>query len=371
MKKNRVNEILSIQTKRRKVIFGYLSSIIVLFCLALYLLFLFIDLNRTYYVSYKEQSNLDYKVYLKNNEFFVGEYLEKDQQYISTLIDYIIADFDYDLVMNEEVSHYEYSYKIVAEVNVKEDGGTNSLYTFEDVLSEEKTFFSEGEKNVNINEEITIDYNAYNDRIKKFVTTYDLEDIESTLSVNMYVNVAGSCADYEEESYNESVVSLTIPLTTNTVAIDMNYDLVDTNDNVMACKEDNEYSYLILVVSILGFGSAIGLTIAVIRYILSTRTAEDIYSSEIKKILNNYSSYIQKINNDFDMHGYQVLKVDTFNDMLEIRDTIQEPILMVENKTKDGTYFLIPSKTKILYSYRLKVSDIQDRLEEKIIEESL
>ena len=71
------------------------------------------------------------------------------------------------------------------------------------------------------------------------------------------------------------------------------------------------------------------------------------------------------VNNDFDLDGYQVLKVDTFTDMLEIRDTIQEPVLMAENKTKTGVYFLIPSKTKILYLYGLKVSEIKKQMKKK------
>ena len=45
--------------------------------------------------------------------------------------------------------------------------------------------------------------------------------------------------------------------------------------------------------------------------------------------------------------------------MLEIRDTVKQPILMKENNNKTGTYFVIPSNTKILYVYRLKVSDIR------------
>ena len=70
----------------------------------------------------------------------------------------------------------------------------------------------------------------------------------------------------------------------------------------------------------------------------------------------NYGSYIQKVNNELELEGYQVLKIDTFHDMLEIRDTIQSPILMVENKEKTRTYFVIPS-SKILYTYCLKVKD--------------
>jgi hypothetical protein len=75
--------------------------------------------------------------------------------------------------------------------------------------------------------------------------------------------------------------------------------------------------------------------IILIRYIVKTRTAEDIYHKELKKILNNYHSYIQKINNQFNLSMYQKLKVDTFSDMLEIRDTLQQPIL----KTKNKLYF--------------------------------
>ena len=48
--------------------------------------------------------------------------------------------------------------------------------------------------------------------------------------------------------------------------------------------------------------------------------------------------------------------------MLEIRDTVQEPILMIESKYNKGAYFVIPSGTKILYSYGLKVSDIKKNM---------
>ena len=48
--------------------------------------------------------------------------------------------------------------------------------------------------------------------------------------------------------------------------------------------------------------------------------------------------------------------------MLEIRDTIRQPILMKENKQKTSAYFVIPGDTKILYIYRLNVNDIQKEI---------
>jgi hypothetical protein len=55
------------------------------------------------------------------------------------------------------------------------------------------------------------------------------------------------------------------------------------------------------------------------------------------------------------MEGYQVLQVDTFDEMLEIRDTIQSPILMNENNDQTRSQFIIPTPTKLLYVFEIKV----------------
>jgi hypothetical protein len=57
----------------------------------------------------------------------------------------------------------------------------------------------------------------------------------------------------------------------------------------------------------------------------------------------------------FDTHGYQRILVDTFDEMLEIRDTIQAPILMFENEDKTCAKFIIPTDSKLLYLYEIKI----------------
>ena len=178
----------------------------------------------------------------------------------------------------------------------------------------------------------------------------------------MYVSAVGICEDLKDNT-TDSVISLVIPLTTKTVAIDIEYDLLDeATEKFLSCKKTDYVYYSYLTTSIVFLLLNLFLTIILIKYVMITRTAESIYDRELKKILNNYKSYIQKINNIFDLDGYQVLQVDTFIEMLEIRDTIQEPILMVENKSEKGVYFLIPSKTKILYVYVLNVADIKKNM---------
>lgn len=97
-----------------------------------------------------------------------------------------------------------------------------------------------------------------------------------------------------------------------------------------------------------------------VAFICLTRTPDITYTARVKKIQSQYKSYIQKINNLFQTHGYQIIQVDTFEEMLEIRDTIQAPILMHENEDKTCAKFMIPTDSKLLYLYEIKVDGYEE-----------
>jgi len=82
-------------------------------------------------VKYFEKSNLDYKVYLHENEFYEQEYLDKDMLYIASLIDKILIDFDYTFE-SEDNENIDFDYKIVATLTIQNQAGTRSYF--------EKTF---------------------------------------------------------------------------------------------------------------------------------------------------------------------------------------------------------------------------------------
>ena len=360
MKKNQVNALLTNQTKRRNTVFALICLTVICAVISLGFILLYVNSGKNSYVSYDETSDIDYKVYLKNNDFFDETYLGTESQYIASLINNIVAKFDYKLSIDEKDVGYKYSYRIDALVDVKHKDANYSLYsTTKEMVPEKEEFSTEDE--VIINEEVNIDYNYFNDLMKKFVTVYDLDDIESTLSVNMYVKVIGSCEEFSDDGVEESVMSLSIPLTTKTMGIEISDDLIDSDNNVMLCKDESVSRTIFLILSILFGGSVVGLIIYTVRFEIKTRTAENIYERELKKILNNYSSYIQKLESDFDFKDYQLLKISAFSDMLEISERIMQPILMRENDEKNGAYFLIPSSTKILYVYRVKVIDIEKK----------
>lgn len=340
--------------RKKKSVREYFTKAIILIILIIVLLSLYIKKN-TSTVCYKENSDVEYKVFLKENEFYDNKYSKKDNQYIASLIDYIVADFSYDLEIYESNIKYDYKYRLEAEVNVEEKSTQKSIYNFEDVLIEEKSFKSTEDKKIKIREKVNIDYNRYNDLIKKFVSIYDLDEASSSLTVKMYINIDSTDSDFPKDTNDEYIVSLEIPLTTKTVGIDLNTNLVGCEDEIVTCgSKKNIWIKIIIILLVL---LEINYILKLCRYLSKNRTPEDIYKLELNKIMSNYGSYIQKINNGLNMEKYELIKIDKFNDILGIRDTIQEPILMFEIPESLKTYFMIPSKNQILYFYELSVNN--------------
>ena len=380
MKKNQVNAIFNDQAKRKKNVICYCAIIALLFIISSLLFMSYIKEKKGSLVYYKENSNVDYKVFLKDNSFFEENYLDSQNRYIASLIDYINATFKYDISIDEANVNFNYSYYIEADVSVKEKSSSKPLFEKKYELVSKKENSTNGESNISINENLNINYNQYNDLIKNFVNIYGLDEVDSTLTLNMYVEVNGSCEKFEEDSNNSTVLSLVVPLTTKTVGIDIKNNLVEASDNVMLCKNDSTFKQMILLVlSIIFLIVALGLIVKLIIYIKKSRTARTVYEIELKKILGFYHSYIQKVNNKIKLtpenyieldgerlyKNCHVLRLDSFTDMLEIRDSLNAPIIM--SSYSDATSFIIiDALNKVIYAYELKVKTKRKTIKRRI-----
>lgn len=360
MKRKQVNEILRFQTVRRRNVCLLVLTSIVTFLIALFFLPMYIDGNKYHYVKYSENNDTTYKVYLNQNDFFNNDYLDKGNEYISSLINKIDANFEYDISVEETVS-YTYSYRIESNVIVKRKDSSEYLYNkTETILNTIEK--STTEENIKIKENVPIDYNKYNNLMKKFVNIYALDDIESTLTINMYINVVGACNSFVEEANKETIISIKIPLTTRVVDIELSDNLMNNQNNLIECKKEIENANSFLILFIIFIIITLIIIYITAKYVIKTRTAESIYQREMKKILNNYGSYIQTLTNIFDLKEYKLLHIDSFHDMLEISETISQPILLKENDEKTGAYFLILTNFGVIYIYRLKVSVIEETI---------
>ena len=85
-------------------------------------------------VNYKEDSNIDYKVYLKPNDFFAEDFLPQGMSYVTSLIDFLRLDFNYNLDLDEKVSG-NYSYYIKGTVTANRENSDSKFSTVVDATS--------------------------------------------------------------------------------------------------------------------------------------------------------------------------------------------------------------------------------------------
>ena len=312
------------------------------------------QLNQKYYIGYQEGGSIDYDVYLKENEFYDSPYLEKDQSYVASLIDRIITNFNYAIDMDAKDVNYRYSYSIDARLEIIDDTSNVAIFnpTYNLVNVQNKSQSSSNR--LMINEIVVLNYDEYNELANRFLEAYSLTDTTSNIVVTLTVDVLSDCNAFSGSSVDTYSSELRIPLTTKTVNIKMTSAVPGAESKMIACTRGAGSEAFKTTAIVLAIADVL-LILLLVAFISLTRTPDITYTARVKKIVSQYKSYIQKINNLFETHGYQVVMVDTFDEMLEIRDTIQAPILMYENEDKTCTKFMIPTDSKLLYLYTVKV----------------
>ena len=318
------------------------------------------QLNQKYFIGYTESGSIDYDVYLKDNEFYDSPYLDKNQSYVASLIDRIITNFYYDIDMDAEDVNYRYSYTITSRLEIIDDTSDVPIFNPEYELVSVKDKSQNSSNRLTINEIVVLSYDEYNDLASKFLETYDLAGATtSNIVLTLKVDVLSDCEAFTGSSVDTYSSELRIPLTTKTVNIKMTSSVPDAEAKMIACTRGAGSEVFKTTAIVLGI-SDILLALLLVAFIYLTRTDDITYTARVKKILSQYKSYIQKIKNLFETRGYQVILVDTFDEMLEIRDTIQAPILMHENEDKTCAKFMIPTDSKILYLYEIKIEGYTD-----------
>jgi len=319
-----------------------------------------IHFNKTRYIDYKESSTLDYGVFMKPNDFYESSYLGKEYEYVASLIDKVDARFVYNLHVNsEQPINYEYTYSVDAVLEIVSKSSGKVIYTISDELIEEKQLSGTG-KDVLIQEYVLADYVKYNQIASSFISKYGLKDTTSNLVIRMNVSVISNSQEFHKgQNDKEYTASLSIPLTTKTVDVSITSQTPDAAGQFIAYINTHA-AKIFRILSIVSGSVSVLLAIAIVCFIYLTRNTDITYEIKVKRLVRDYRSYIQKLRNNFDMSGYQILRIDTFNEMLEIRDIIQSPILMNENCDKTCTEFFIPTDTKLLYLFDIRVDDYDE-----------
>lgn len=299
-------------------------------------------------MSYTQSGNLDYKVYLKENEFIDSEYLNAGEAYILDLIDYIQITSLYDFKSTTKTNVVGTN-KMVAKLKVYYKESTDKNNNPE-VMNKEKTL---DEKIMNFTSDkyaaagsYVLHLNEYLDKLKDFQSKVKIA-VDGYLEISFVNDFNGKVGG---ASYNDSYSStLKIPLSQSVIKIEnakknpktknvYEGDLVKTNKTVMT---------YIVVANIVTF-----IIICVLLKQLFAFTNKTEYERELSKILRNYDDIIVNTSTMVNEKDYRIIKIEEFKEMLNLSRELLLPIMNYEVKKGEETSFYI-TKDGILYIYSL------------------
>lgn len=346
--------------RKRKIVLITIASIFLI--MAIVSFFIYLTMNLKTSIKYNETSNIDYNIELIPNEFYKTDRLGENVDVIASIIDKINVIFKYNINFEQEIE-YIYSYKILAQLELKEKGKTNLIYGSEQVPIN-KQQLEGNSKRLEVSEEIKLDYNEYNNQINRLITQYKLDNTESQLILTMQINVVNKETKEKINTEATNVMSVTVPLNTKTVEVTTAERVKDNIGEIIIAKERIEASQKFLYLGIGMLVLGVGTIVLFLRYNAKTRSAEKMYELELKKILFDYKSYVQKISKPLDTKSYQLVKIESFTELLQMREELQSPILMYTEKNELKTIFMM-IKDNMLFVFVLSSKNIRKNLIEK------
>ncbi|MBR2987206.1 MAG: hypothetical protein IKC63_04225, partial [Clostridia bacterium] len=351
---------LDYKKNRKKWLLIQIIIIAVVSAVVLSMAITYRQVSRTFYVDYTEQSDIDYRVQLAPNEFYEEEWLAKDKAYVAALIQNIMATFRYDVKTDSKKGmSYSYAYGVDATLRISDKYTGAVIYEPVTELIPMQTHTQSGGQNLSITQPVLVDYSKYNDTAVMFLQTYGLKDVNCALELTLRVNVTGSCDDFKTDSENVYFTTLRFPLAVDKTEPTVTSSLSNGESKSMACTTGANKNVFLVLGIVFGSLDLIGAAFFFI-FMYATRNHDINYAIKVKRLVASYRSFIQEISTPFNTEGYQIVYIKTFNEMLEVRDTIGAPLLMYANADGTATSFVVPSTMGILYSFEIRVEDYDD-----------
>lgn len=342
IKKNKISKL-------GMLVFSILPTIILL--IATYLCFEeSVTLNRNgRVVKYKETGNIDYKVYLKDNNYYDESYLNSGMQYVASLINTINVKFNYKVKASENMDFSD-KYRVVGELIITdEDDSSKILYRKKENLIDDKVINIESAE-FKIEEETDIDYEKYTTIVEEYKKNLGL-DVSSKLIVRLETTAEGIIE--EEKASIDNKIQMIIPLSESTINIKIDTDKIKSDGTIgnvySSFKINNENLFMVFI--FLSIVSILSIILDIYIYIKYFKN--DIYKSTVNSILREYDRLIVtgKVSIDEANYPTKIYPV-TFEEMVDAARNLDVPIMHYEPIPGEKSFFVIV-KDDTIYKYRL------------------
>ena len=251
---------------KEKIVISIVSSILLLL-LSIVCFNLSMNNGSTSVLNYSEDGDVDYKIYLKDNNYYATSYLEKGMQYVASLIKTVNVRFNYQIHANKDIN-FDSNYKVIADLQITEKNDTSKLlYSKKEELVKDKKVNIK-DNNLVINEEFDIDYGKYNSLVNSYKRDYGLT-VSSNLILTFEIYTNGKYNKHKNIINKSNQMQIVIPLSEQTINIEINTNKINNDGKVVDIDKTFKINilFIIFIVLVLLTMAAVALSIyLVIKY---------------------------------------------------------------------------------------------------------
>ena len=281
--------------------------------------------------SYNIEKKDDYKVTLKPNDFYESNTLPSGRYYASKSINSFIIDFIYDFNASKETKlnyNYNITANLVGSVANNNDQG-KEVWNRNFILLDNKQLEINSNQ-FNIDEQIDIDYEYYNNLARDYEEKYGLT-INAILKIrfNIYLNANLTNMNLETKSI-EDYIELDIPITNTVTNVEEKFEKSSTES---IKDETSKLLFKQIIYYIIG---GLFIIISIIQIMLWNRkgknTLEKRYKDNIKRILKYYRELIVTVTNEPNLENLKVMNIKTLDDLIDVAEQSRCNIIHYETK---------------------------------------
>lgn len=301
----------------------YFKSVIYALCMVIFftLTYIFIyegfNIKTKKYIYYQEKSSFSYDKNIKDN-----------------IIEDIKIKYNYENKFSENISGY-YKYNVNLEVISKEK---NEKYK---LLDDKVNVLNENTNKIIIDDFIDIEYDYYKNSINN-----EEGNLKITIDIYSYLNFSSIEGDYPLQN---SIV-MEIPFEDNPKIIGTN---INENNKLSDFSKKEDVNYLNIFLGILCLSFAITFLIQVIKIMIYIYNKEKNYKTKLNEILTKYDNKIVNVKKFYNIKKYNLIYVDSFEELLDVYNTYNSIINYREMKKNEKSIFLIINE-KNAWIYVLK-----------------
>ena len=299
-------------------------------------------------INYKEDGSLNYKVYLNENSYYSEQFLGEGMQYISSIINNITVNYNYNIKYDTD-KKYNINRKVLANIKITDSDDNNKvIYTKQEELLNDN--YKES-NDINLSDEIKIDYGKYNRLTNEFETNYGIN-----ADCNLIIDYVIDYKSTDDDISQNKVMTMTIPLSKQMIVINKSNDINESSSYIGETKE-SFINKLMFVLAVL-FLSLVLVCACILVYLIKKRIKkESKYDRYIAKLLKEYDTYITESKETQLDDKKNIIKTTSFKELLDVRNNLDRPIIYDKVNNNQSRFIIVANE---IYIFEVNREDMDN-----------